>query len=263
LVKKNPNNTDLKQRFTQLKSKTSSDRIGVNYSYTHFSRESVGPWQITGLQYIRERKNLTLIGRVNYADRQSDGNIIASGIQYELESYVQHNQKSYSYASASFSDAIVFPKLKLSYSYFRNFNKGWEADLGTRYTKAADDEIYTAVAGIGKYVGSYWLNLKSYLQFSENDVNPSVTATARYYFNTKYDYATVLLGYGSSPDERVSLVDLEQRITLRSYRVGAGYYKLFNEHYVTGVLATFNNQEYTANLTQNELEVFVTLQYKF
>lgn len=132
-----------------------------------------------------------------------------------------------------------------------------------RYTKAADDNIYAAVFGVGKYFGSYWLNLRSYLQISQNDVNPAFTATARYYLNTKYDYATVLLGYGSSPDERVSLVDVEKRISLSSYRIGAGYYKLFNDHYLTGIQTIFNNQEYVSTLTQNEFEVFLTFQYKF
>jgi hypothetical protein len=57
------------------------------------------------------------------------------------------------------------------------------------------------------------LNLRSHLQINNKEVNPAFT-TARYYFDTKYDYVTVLTGYGSSPDERVSLVDLEQRISL-------------------------------------------------
>lgn len=263
LIEKYPSNLDLKQRLTQLKTKTDSDRVGVNYSFTTFSRESVGPWQLTGLQYIRERKKITLIGRINYADRQSFGNSIGSGFQYEIESYIKNNAKSYSYVTASLSDAIVFPKLRLGYSYFHNFEKGWEADLGMRYTKAADDNIYAAVFGVGKYFGSYWLNLRSYLQISQNDVNPAFTATARYYLNTKYDYATVLLGYGSSPDERVSLVDVEKRISLSSYRIGAGYYKLFNDHYLTGIQTIFNNQEYVSTLTQNEFEVFLTFQYKF
>lgn len=61
LIEKYPSNLDLKQRLTQLKTKTDSDRVGVNYSFTTFSRESVGPWQLTGLQYIRERKKLHLL----------------------------------------------------------------------------------------------------------------------------------------------------------------------------------------------------------
>jgi hypothetical protein len=56
--------------------------------------------------------------------------------------------------------------------------------------------IYASVIGIGKYIGSYWLNLRSYLQINNKEVNPAFTAT-RDIILTKYDYVTVLTGYGS------------------------------------------------------------------
>jgi YaiO family outer membrane protein len=263
LIAKYPANADLKQKLTQLKIKSDSDRIGINYNYTAFSRSSVGPWQLTSLQYIRERKKITLISRLSYADRQSFGNSISSGIQYEFETYIKNNQKSYSYINTSFSDDTVFPKLRLGYSYFHNFKKAWEGDIGVRYTQTIDNDIYASVIGIGKYIGSYWLNLRSYLQINNKEVNPAFTATARYYFDTKYDYVTVLTGYGSSPDERVSLVDLEQRISLNSYRIGAGYFRQFGNQFITGAQIMINHQEYIANKFQNEADIFLTLQYKF
>ncbi|MFT7165116.1 MAG: YaiO family outer membrane protein, partial [Flavobacterium sp.] len=263
LIAKYPANTDLKQKLTQLKVKSDSDRIGINYNYTAFSRSSVGPWQLTSLQYIRERKKITLISRLSYADRQSFGNSISSGIQYEFETYIKNNQKSYSFINTSFSDDIVFPKLRLGYSYFHNFKKAWEGDIGVRYTQTIDNDIYASVIGIGKYIGSYWLNLRSYLQINNKEVNPAFTATARYYFDTKYDYVTVLAGYGSSPDERVSLVDLEQRISLNSYRIGAGYFRQFGNQFITGAQIMLNHQEYIVNKFQNEADIFLTLQYKF
>jgi YaiO family outer membrane protein len=263
LIVKYPSNLDFKQKLTQLKTKLDSDRIGINYSYTTFSRSGVGPWQLSGLQYIREREKITLVGRINYADRQSFGTSISSGFQYEFETYIKNNSKSYSYLSSSYSDDIVFPKLRLGYSYFHNFKKGWEGDIGVRYTKTVDDDLYAGVFGVGKYVGSYWINFKSYLLINKSEINPAFTATARYYFDTKYDYATILIGYGSSPDERVSLVDIQKRISLNSYRVGAGYYKSFNNHYLTGIQTIFNNQEYVQNKTQNEFEIALMFQYKF
>jgi len=263
LIKKHPSNLYLKQKLTQLKTKSSSDRVGINYNYTVFSRGSVGPWQLTGLQYIRERKKITLIGRLNFADRQSFGRSISSGIQYEFETYIKNNHQSYSYINTSYSNDLVFPKLRLGYSYFQNFRKGWEGDSGVRYIQTVDNDIYGAQIGVGKYVGSYWLNLKSYFQINKKEINPAFTATARYYSNTKYDYTTVLIGYGTSPDERVSLVDLQQRISLNSYRIGIGYFRQFGNHFITGTQLVLNRQEYIANKFQNELEIFLTLQYKF
>ncbi|HLF53152.1 YaiO family outer membrane beta-barrel protein [Flavobacterium sp.] len=263
LVQKYPTDSDLKHQLIELKSKSVSDRVGINYNYTTFDRSGTGPWHLLGLQYIRERKKLTLIGRINYADRRSFGESINSGIQYELETYFLNNKKSYSLANISYSKDIVFPKLRLSYSYFHNLSKGWEGDVGIRYTKTSDKDLYAAVLGIGKYVGSYWFNLRSYVQMDEDKIYPAFTATARYYFDTKYDYATIITGYGTTPDERVTLGQFQQRVALDSYRIGAGYYKLFGQHYCTGVQAVYNRQEYVSNNFQNEFDVFLSVQYKF
>jgi YaiO family outer membrane protein len=263
LSEKFPDDKNLQNQITELKLKSTSDRIGINYNYTTFSRDGVGPWHLVGLQYIRERKKLTLIGRINFADRRYFGESVNSGLQYEFETYFTNNTKSYSFANVAISDETVFPKLRLSYSYYHNLGKGWEGDLGIRYTKTIDKDLYAGVLGIGKYVGSYWLNLKSYLQWDNDKMYPAFTATARYYFDTKYDYITLLTGYGTSPDERVTLGQFQQRVALDSYRIGAGYYKLLWSNYCVGLQGMFNNQEYMPDNFQNEFDLFLSIQYKF
>lgn len=258
-----PNDEEIKQRIFFLDSKINSDRIGVNYSYTTFSRDNYGPWHLGSAQYIRERSWGSLIGRVNYADRFAFDESIANGLQYEAESYIFTGKMSYSYVGVAYSDDVVFPKLRLGYSYFQNFKKGWEADLGFRFTKAEDREFKTGVIGIGKYIGSYWINLRTFIQNEKSDFYPAFTLTTRYYFDTRFDYLTLIAGYGTSPDERTTLGQFDQRVALDSYRISGGYYKLFNEHYLTGIQASFNNQEYTPGLKQNELELSLMFQYKF
>jgi hypothetical protein len=72
--------------------------------------------------------------------------------------------KSYSYINTSFSDDTVFQKLRLG-TYFQILKKLGK-DIGVRYTQTIDNDIYASVIGIGKYIGSYWLNLRSYLQIN-------------------------------------------------------------------------------------------------
>ena len=258
-----PNEVELRQRLFFLESKINSDRVGVNYSYTTFDRDNYGPWHLGGVQYIRERSWGSLIGRISYADRFAFDESIANGVQYEAESYIFTGKMSYSYLGFAYSDDIVFPKIRVGYSYFQNFKKGWEADLGFRFTKAEDREFKTGVIGIGKYIGPYWINLRTYLQTEKSDFYPAFTLTTRYYFDTRFDYATIIAGYGTSPDERTTLGQFDQRVALNSYRIGGGYYRLFGDHYITGLQATFNNQEYTPGLKQNELELSLMFQYKF
>lgn len=260
---KYPNDSEIKQSLFMLGSKIKSDRLGINYSYTTFNRKSYGPWHLGSIQYIRERGWGSLIGRISYANRLSAGITIAEGKQFEVESYFYTGKNNYSYASIAYSQDLVFPKLRVGYSFYQNFKKGWEADLGVRYIASENTETKTIVLGIGKYLGSYWINFRSYLQNNDNDYHPSFSLTTRYYFNTKYDYISLDAGYGTSPDERATIGQFEQRVTLNSYRIGAGYYNLFNNHYLTGIQTTFNNQEYAPNLKQNELEISLMFQYKF
>ena len=257
-----PNDAELKQRIFILETKNNSERIGINYSYTAFDKKNYGPWHLGSLQYIRQRNWGSLIGRVSYANRFASGESIIDGVQYEAESYLFTGKKSYSYLNAAYSEKAVFPKLKLGYSYFQNFSNGWEADLGIRYVKTLDADFTTAVVGIGKYIGSYWINLKSYIQSNNNSIYPAFTLTSRYYFDTQFDYLSLIAGYGSSPDERSTLGQYENRVSLNSYRIGGGYFKLIKKNYLTGIQLTVNNQEYAPNLKQNEIEIALMFQYK-
>ncbi|MEW5675919.1 YaiO family outer membrane beta-barrel protein [Flavobacterium enshiense] len=263
LAEKFPEDQRFQNEITELKLKTTSDRIGINYNYTTFSRDGVGPWHLVGLQYIRERKKLTVIGRINYADRRYFGESTNSGLQYEFETYFTNGKKSYSFTNIAVGDKTVFPEFRFAYSYFHTLGKEWEGDLGFRYTKTPDEDLYAGVLGIGKYVGSYWFNLKSYWQWEDKKMYPAFTATARYYFDTKYDYATLIAGYGTSPDERVTLGQFQQRVALNSYRIGVGYYRLLGEHYCIGLQGMYNRQEYMPEAFQDEFDLFITMQYKF
>lgn len=263
IQQKFPEENIIKQRLLILESKFKSDRVGINYTYTTFDRSKYGPWHLGSLEYIRQRRWGSLIGRVSYANRLADGESIADGIQYEAESYFFTSKKSYSYVSFGYSPTIVFPKWRFGYSYFHSFNKGWEADLGFRYIKVQNGDFKTAVVGIGKYIGSYWINLRTFVQSIESQVYPAFTLTSRYYFQTRFDYVSATIGYGTSPDERTTLGQFEQRVGLHSYRLGFGYFKMFNSHYITGLQTFYNNQEYAPNQKQNELEISILLQYKF
>lgn len=254
---------EIQQRIFYLDSRINSDRIGVGYSFTSFDRDNYGPWHLASLQYIRERGWGSLIGRISYADRFASGESVANGLQYEAESYFFTGKMNYMYVGAAYSEDPVFPKLRLGASYFHNFKKGWEGDIGFRFTEAGGREFKTGVLGIGKYVGSYWINLRSFIQNENDDFYPAFTLTSRYYFETRFDYIQAIAGYGTSPDERTTLGQFDQRIALGSYRFGAGYFRLFNDHYIAGAQATYNRQEYAPGLKQNELELSVLLQYKF
>ncbi|MEO1012345.1 MAG: YaiO family outer membrane beta-barrel protein [Bacteroidota bacterium] len=263
LMEKYPEDHNLKQRFKESRAKHSSDRIGIDHSFSFFNREGAGPWHLTGVQYIRERKAFSLIGRINYTDRRAQGESVRSGYQYVLESYIKTGKKGNSYLSASYSSDPVFPELLLFYSYIHNFDSGWETDIGGRYIKTSiDTEIYVAALGIGKYVGSSWLNLQPFLFFDNGQIYPALTANWRLYLDTKFNYLGLLAGYGSSPDESPNIIQFDERAALDSYRVGAVLSKSVGQRFILGFQFIYNRQEYVPDRKQNQFDAFLSLQYK-
>ncbi|WP_339611431.1 YaiO family outer membrane beta-barrel protein, partial [uncultured Planktosalinus sp.] len=140
--------------------------------------------------------------------------------------------------------------------------KGWEVDIGFRYTYVAKNNIPAGIVGVGKYFGSYWIHLRSFFQEQNKNVYPALTLTTRYYYNTRFDYVNFILGYGTSPDERVILADLNERVDLNSYRAGLGYFRQFGKHFIIGLQLVFNRQEYIEDNWQNEFETFFMLHYR-
>lgn len=266
-VRRFPEDADFRQQLNNLELRLDNQRVGVNYSLTTFDRDGLGPWHLVGMQYVRERRWGSLIGRVNYANRLSAGSSIDSGVQYELESYFFTGRRSYSYVGVAFSPSQVFPEQRYSYSFFQNLSKGWEWEAGLRYNSVNPPEgrrnFRSLVLGAGKYLGSGWVNLRTFIQNEDSDFYPAFTMTYRYFFDSRFDFATLILGFGTSPDERPTLGQFENRIALDSYRAGLGYYRLLAKKFVTGVQATYNYQEFFPGRTQQELEFALTFNYKF
>jgi YaiO family outer membrane protein len=258
-----PNDTKIKNHQLDLKLNSNSDRIGANLTLTSFDRAGVGPWYLSSLQYIRQREKITLIGRYNYTDRQSYRQSIANGSLTEIESYIKWKKKHYSFANIGIGSGTLFPKVRLNYSSFLNIISKWEFEVGIRYNKNTAAGNYSSVLGVGTYIGSGLLNLRSYLNLNTQKKYPSFTASYRYYVNSRFDYYAASLGYGTSPDERETLPQFEQRIALSSYRMGLGYSKVLFKKYIISIHGNFNRQEYFPQKYQNELTTSIQLQYLF
>lgn len=257
-----PKNAELTQRLFWFNSRFNSNRIGVQYRLTNFDRSGVGPWHLGTVQYIGERQWGSILGSVNYTQRRSNGSLLIDGVQLEGASYFLTGDKSYANVSVGYSEDLVFPKWRLGATYFQALPKGWEVDLGMRYTYVVQNNIPAATLGVGKYFGSYWMHLRSFFQQQQKNIYPAFTLTSRYYYRTRFDYFNSILGYGTTPDERILLGDLNSRIELDSYRVGLGYYRQIGKHFLLGVQGVYNYQEYTEDKWQNEFETFLMIQYR-
>ncbi|MGL2993942.1 YaiO family outer membrane beta-barrel protein [Flavobacterium sp. TSSA_36] len=258
-----PNDSQTRIQLEQINENQKNNRIGINYNYTTIGRKDVGPWHMVHLEYINYQKWGSLNGRISYAERFAANNFVAKGVQYEIESYYKIGKRNYTYWDVTLSNDMVFPKYKLGGSIYLNSKKGWETDLGFRYIQTQNLDILTLVTGVSKHTGDYWLSVKAYLNNNKKNYNPVLSINNRYYFNSKYDYLTLNLGFGTSPDERNTISQIQNRLNLNSFRIGTGYYKFLYKKFITGIQMNYNLQEYIPNEFQNEYELSLLCHYKF
>jgi YaiO family outer membrane protein len=263
LNEKYPDDITIKNQLRDLKSNIKTNRIGTSYSFTTFSRDNYGPWHLTSINYSKQFNKASLGGRISYIDRRQNGSSQNFGYFYELESYFKTTKKSYSFANFGLSDGAVFPEFRFQFSNYYSIGKGFETEVGYRYNKRRNSNNSTGILALGKYFKNNWINFRTSFQLDEPKLYPSFSSQFRHYYNTRFDYFSITIGYGTSPDERETLTQFQDRIALTSYRIGAGYNKLFAKKFAVGINTSFNNQEYYPEKFQNEYNFTINLVYLF
>ncbi|RYG22124.1 MAG: YaiO family outer membrane beta-barrel protein [Chitinophagaceae bacterium] len=235
------------------------NRIGLSYNYTFFDESRFKAWNMGSIYYIRDEPLGSYLARVNYVDRGTSG---ANGYQFEIEAYPKH-KNGYSFINAAYANNIVFPKFRFGYSYFADLKNGWEGELGVRYLNAADMDFQSFGGSIGKYFNSYWINFRPFVTNQGGKIYSANTLTARKYFSSRESYVTLILGTGTSPDDRGRDFQFGSRYRFKSYRASLGFQQLVGRSTIIGLMGTYNNQELTPTLKRNEYDVFINLQQKF
>ena len=263
LNKKYPDDITIKNQLHDAKNNNKSNRIGTSYTFTTFSRDFYGPWHLTSLNYSKQYNKFSLGGRLSYIDRRQNGSSQNFGYFYEIESYFKTTKKSYSFVNVGFSNGEIFPEFRFLFSNYYTLGKGFETEVGYRFNKRVNTNSSSGILALGKYFKNNWINLKTSFQLDESKLYPSFSSQFRHHYETRFDYFSLNLGYGTSPDERETLTQFQERLSLTSYRFGADYNKLFAKKYVVGCSTSFNKQEYFPKRYQNEYNFSISLVYLF
>ncbi|RZK81865.1 MAG: YaiO family outer membrane beta-barrel protein [Pedobacter sp.] len=257
LSKRYPQNDKIRLINNDLMLLTRQNRVGVGYSVTAFDQNGRRPWDIYNVSYMRSEKNGSIIGRASYADRKT-----AKGYQFEVEAYPIHGN-SYSFINMSYSNSIVFPTFRFSYSYFFPQKNGWEPEAGIRYLNNEEDFV-SFVAALGKYFGKYWLSGKVFVTPHDDKVATSFALSGRYYIGESVDdYVTAIAGYGFSPDDRGRNFDIGNRINIQNARVTLGYQRTLWRRNILGLFGSWNNFKYNADNRRNEYDLAISFQHMF
>lgn len=185
------------------------------YSVNVFEKNSPSPWHWGFIDYAFKLKRHTLVARVNYASRFNLG-----GFQMELDYYHIFKNGHYIYSNYGYSNNHeVFPNHRAGLEYYFSPLKSLEVSLGGRFMRFSGASVWIATGHLGKYFKNYWLAVRPFYSFLEEDNAFSLLVNCRKYGKIPINYWGVELGYGNDPDERNVFNLSGEAYRLESYRV--------------------------------------------
>lgn len=261
IIKRDPRNTDARTLAARLQDNARQLFATISYDFFYFDKNYNSslhdqPWHLTSLSLSTGTKLGTLIGRVTHAKRFGD-----DGVQFEVDAYPRISKTFYSYVNIGYSPNLpIFPTFRSGVSLYANLPKSFEGEIGYRYLKFSDETwIYTG--SLGKYIGNYWFNLRAFIVPGNSDISQSYTFTTRYYFGSSFDFLSLGVGSGISPDESRNVL-LEDGRKLNTYKINLGYSKVFKEKTTISLTASWFNEDLSQRTNGNQYDLGISIRRK-
>ena len=231
---KNPGEPDFLLKLKEYRLDLMKNKIRLGYTFDNFNNEfNRDPWHFLALSYGRKTKLGSVIARLNYANRFD-----SNGLQFEIDAYPKIGENNYVYVNYGYSSDALFPGNRFGFELYHNFPNAWEGSLGMRYLDFSSSGVDIYTATLGKYVGNYWVSLRSYVTPDTDGTSVSGALSVRRYFADSENYLGLKLSYGVSPDDNRKPIDTEQNLTLKTRAVRAEYNRLIKKLWI--VSAGFN-----------------------
>jgi YaiO family outer membrane protein len=220
------------------------------YSYDHFSDPYVRNWHMLTAGAILPTELVTYTPYVN-AGYQPGSEGQSTDIQFNLDAYINLGEKNSLMAGYGFSPSgsIDFlPDHRAALEYWRVLPKGFAVSAGLRYFYWDDHFLFYTLSG-EKYVGNWWISLRTYLFSKDYGVSSSWYLHARRYLAGKHDYFSGTIGYGTAPDEPMVVVSDLDRLNALSFKLG--YSKQLNPGVRFDVTLGYAYEEYAEQQYRN------------
>ena len=260
LLEQNPKNSEARSLQQGQNSLGTKNAIGASYEYVYFDKRFDDPWHISFIDYSRQTDAGLFTARVNYANRFG-----ANALQGEIEGYPRISERFYGYVNLGFSDASgVFPKFRGGINLYANLPAAFEVDAGLRYLVFEDDQlIYTL--GAAKYLGNFWLNLRTYIIPEESKATGSLAFTLRYYLGGRDDYFGMRIGTGLSPDNSANsiLFNGSSPSRLKSNNLAVFWRTPIAKLFIFSLESGVEDQQFSATERGNQINVALGLIKRF
>ena len=260
LLKINPKLTEARSLGESIRNVSSKNELGLDYEYVYFDQRFDDPWHLVSVDYARNTKLGSIIGRVNYANRFN-----SNGTQVVIDAYPSISDTFYAYVSGGIaSSGSIFPEYRVGASLYANLPAAFEGEAGFRML-SFDEQTWIYTASIGKYISNFWLNARTYLTPDNENVSQSYALTARYYIAGADDFLSLSVGTGISPDDDTNnvLYNSGDNYKLKSNNISLGYRFSVKSTNVFFINAGLEDQEYARDTRGNQFSVNVGYFKKF
>jgi YaiO family outer membrane protein len=179
-------------------------QVQTSQTYEWFHGD-IDPWRESQLALGRSTGAGKVTARFSRADRFG-----LHSNQSEIEFYPSIRSGTYGYVNVGYSyDATLFPKYRVGADLFQSLGHGFEGSGGIRRLNFTASKVNVYTASLGKYLGNWFYNARTYLTPGAEGASHSVHISARRYFGDLGDYLGFRYGWGSSPVETRTLGDTE------------------------------------------------------
>ena len=180
--------------YEDYQNKKNTAAIGLTYDRYGDDLED---WQKMFIEYRRHTSGGPIFSRLNIGHRFD-----LTDYQGEIDYWPEFSDKWYSYFNIGVSGGDLFPEFRAGAELYRVLPHAFESSLGIRYLKFSEDDVLILTASVGKYIGNWLLIGRPYFTPQDSGVSSSFTFLARRYLGNPDTFASILGGFGFSPDER-------------------------------------------------------------
>lgn len=238
-LKKNPGQAEFIRKLSEYRPDAMKNSIRLSYTVDFFDNDfNRDPWQVSALSYGRKTKMGAVIARVNLANRFGE-----KGFQFEMDAYPKISENNYGYLNYGYSQNTLFPKNRFGAELYHNFPKAYEGSIGMRLLSfsTSDVDIYTAT--FGKYIGNYWVSLRSFVTPGTEGTSVSGFMMVRRYYTDPENYIGMRVGFGVSPDDSRNRIGSEQLLTVKTRSVRAEFNRIFRRVWILNTGAVLGSEE--------------------
>ena len=261
LLTVNPANAEAAALLATLRQAVLRHFVGVQYYLSLLSNDRQ-PWHLVSAEYGHKFDKLTLIARLNYANRFGLG-----GYQGEVDAYPVLGKGTYAYLNAGYSGALtLFPRWRAGAELFQKLPRGFEVSGGARWLNFPRLSLMLYTASVSKYHRQFLFSLRGFASFQGGGIAPTVLASARWYVAKAHpdDWVSLTVGYGAVPAvTTLTFFNPDQVQQLRATRLAVDFQKgIGHNFYLTGGV-WHEYEEYFETRFRNRYTLHAGLQKRF